>query len=193
MYERTTPPTLQAIPTTDLQLVLGLDGACDYQLLSMYVMEATDFVEMHYRTAVMQQEWTLTLDGWTDERAYRAGGPHGYISLEWPPASSVVEVTYEDSDQNQQTWDNFRAVLSRKRGKLMPYSVDRWPSVSGAVGCISIRFQTGYTSQADVPLGVARTIRDVAQHRYEHECLPSTDWMQALDCQMSGYAARAYA
>lgn len=193
MYERTTPPTLQAIPTTDLQLVLGLDSACDYQLLSKYIIEATDFVEMHYRVSVMQQSWTLTADSWADERCWRPGSDHGYIALEWSPVTSVTSVTYEDGNQNSQTWDNYRLVLGRKRSKLMPYLVDSWPAVSGAVGCVSIEYQCGYTSQSDVPLGVQRTIRDVAQHRYEHECLPTDDWMRALDIQMVGYAARVYA
>lgn len=180
---------------TSLQATLGLSDNCDYELLAAYIREATDFVEMLYSVAVMTQRWTITADGWFDQRHYRpVEYGYGYIAIERPPFASIVKVDYIDGDQVSQEWTDYHLVTGGMRAKLQPRQDKNWPAdiVANQLGSVTIEFICGVATQEEVPPGVARTIRDVAQHRYEHDCLPTKEWMDALTCQMTGYAAGVY-
>ena len=195
MYAKTQPATKPALPVKDLRKVLGIHHTDDDSLLKDYIAEATSMVERLYSISVMDQEWTITADGWFDERHYRrlAYG-YGFISLEKVPFGSITRIGYDTADQADVEWTEYRLVSNGyHRAKLQPMYTDQWPLLPNMAGTVRIVYRTGVASADLVEPGVRQTIRDIAQYNYDHDCPPSDDWVKALSYQMAWNAAGAYA
>ena len=149
----------------------------------------------------MTQQWTITADGWYDTDHHRQRYPYGtagtlgFISLEKPPFSQMIKVDYVDGDGMSVEWTDYHLItMGDRRTRLEPKANEVWPSLQvGQSGSVVIVYETGVADQSLVPPRVAGSIRDISEHRYEHGCLPSEEWYHALDQQMAGYSARAYA
>jgi uncharacterized phiE125 gp8 family phage protein len=79
--------------------------------------------------------------------------------LDFPPLNEVLEVTYYDANNEQQTLDAEDYIVSKPYlGKGSIQAIDQWPETYCRPDAVTIRFQAGYET---VPNDVKRVLLQV--------------------------------
>lgn len=132
------------------------------------------------RTVTINQRYAMTLD--------RLTGP---LYLPYPPALSLVSITYYDGDNAQQTLSDGELVFARIGKSALRFN-DGLPSTYDRIDAVTITWDAGYTSTipADLRLAIMYQL-DLAfdNDLEEKEAMAIQD---AYERKISGYEPGTY-
>lgn len=148
----TTAPTIEPVSLDDARVHLRLDPDDHAQdaYLETLITAARESVEAHTSRALINQTWTLKLDGFP--------GSDGLV-LPRAPLSSVTSLSYVDDDGATQVWASSNYVVSAPSGPRPPagrlwlaYDIS-WPTgVRSQRDSVIVVFVAGYgATAASVP------------------------------------------
>jgi uncharacterized phiE125 gp8 family phage protein len=128
------------------ELRMESDETDQDSLIESWIAGITDEAEHYTGRAMVNQEWRLKLDAFTDE-----------IKLPKPPVTSILCVKYYDPDGILQTLDPAKYELDKDVEPciLRPAIGEAWPSTYARTGAVIIDFACGYgADDTAVPAGI---------------------------------------
>lgn len=117
-----------------------------------------EYAEHFLGRAIIEQTRELRIDGF----------PVGELALGTPPVSSVVSVTYVDTDGDEQAFTDFEANLDDYRPAIRPLSGKTWPATKDVYEAVRVRFVCGYgPGPSSLQDGLRRAVKMLAAEMYE--------------------------
>lgn len=182
----TTAPTLWPVSLAAAKQQLRI--ACDDDDLMLWnddasnpglVQLATRYLEQRWNVSFLTQTWTLSLDGWYDQRYWREGeyikayrsmfggrtligdilnvggvGRVGAIYLPRPPLASVSSIKYYDANGVLQTLATtvYEVDTYNQPGRIALQAFQIWPfpQIGKVQDAVRIEFVSGFTSTANL-------------------------------------------
>lgn len=159
----TTAPTSEPITLTEVKAQLNIDLDTDDTLLTMYITAARQYAEQMTGLALIDQTWTLTMDGWPGQNEdwwdgvrdghinmLRTSGRPSNILIPRYPLQSVSTITADGVAVT--IADTFIVDDQQKPGRLVIKSGATWPVVLENANGVVIEYVAGYGDAADVPM-----------------------------------------
>lgn len=103
------------------------------RLLTGYIIAARDWVERYTGHILKRRTMTQTLDRF----------PCSYIELQWRPIVSVDSIAYTDTDEADQAFEDFTAMLGRDPVRIYEAPSASWPSTLSN-SAVTVTFTAGY-------------------------------------------------
>ncbi|MEP0708186.1 MAG: head-tail connector protein [Parvibaculum sp.] len=153
-------PAAEPVSLAEARAHLKLDATEEDALLGALVTAARTLLEAETRRAFLTQRWQLTLDEW----------PAGALALPLAPVASVIAVKVAAMSGAMIAIDpGFYEVdakgepprLAAKRGQA-------WPMPATRLAGISVDFEAGYGTAADVPMPLRQAVLLLAAHWFEN-------------------------
>ena len=147
---------------------MRVDTDAEYALIASLVTAAREHAEAFTRRALLEQTWTLTLDG------FPAG--HQPLLLPKPPLIDLTSVSYVSAvDGSTQTWpaDDYAVATPggpyADFGSLRPAYGESYPAdVRDQANAVTVTFVAGYgASASDVPAAVVQALRLLVSHWFD--------------------------
>ncbi len=131
----------------------------DSDLVAELIRAATDEAEEFMSRSLITRTYRLDLDAFSK-----------VIILPRPPAISVEEIAYVDTDGATQTLDpeNYTfASGSRWESRILPAPGKSWPATLDYPGAVTVTFKAGYgNSFASIPAAIRLAILETVATRY---------------------------
>jgi uncharacterized phiE125 gp8 family phage protein len=136
-----TPPVVQPVSLEETKRHLRIDFDDSDDLISLYILAATQHCEQYTGRAFVDQTWELTIDSF----------PTNEIRLTKPPLIEVVSIKYDDTNGDEQTLDptEYTVDASGEFGWVVPN--DTWPTPFDGINAVRIQYRAGYAESADSP------------------------------------------
>ncbi len=150
-YLRSIGPSERCLSVESLKRAIRLsldDDALDETLL-MYIDASTGQVEHDTSMALLTQEWVYGRDAWN--RLYR------FFEIPKRPVTEIVEITYFDSDNEQQTFPDESYRLDLARNQVVLQTNFDWPATQRD-GQIEVTFLAGYDTPSNVPAELIQAV-----------------------------------
>jgi uncharacterized phiE125 gp8 family phage protein len=153
-------PAAEPVSLAEARAHLKLDATDEDALLGALVTAARTLLEAETRRAFMTQSWRLTLDEW----------PAGALALPLAPVAGVTAVKVAALSGAMIEMDpGFYEVdakgepprIAAKRGQA-------WPMPATRLAGISVDFEAGYGTAADVPMPLRQAVLLLASHWFEN-------------------------
>lgn len=156
-----TPPAAEPITLTEAKAHLRVDIPDDDTLINSLIVSARQYAEMVTRRALITQTWRLLLDEFPTENTI-------YIPL--PPLSAVSSVTYYDLNNTQQTMPSADYIVDTdsQPGRIVLADGKNWPAIYNRPNAVSIQFDAGYGTAANVPQPIKQAMLLMIGHWYEN-------------------------
>lgn len=184
-HARTTDPATEPVTATELDTFLRGDGAleaAESDFLDSLIASAREYVERHTRRALINQTWTLMLDGWPasgDKMGWWDGVREGAMSMgqarsvELPmaPLVSVTSIKTFAQDNTETTFNSSNYYLNTLStpGEIILNDGTVWPTFTRSRNGIEIVYVAGYGANAtDVPSPLRTAVKQLAGHWYEN-------------------------
>ena len=139
-----TPDSIQsAVSTSQVKTHLRVETYEDDALIEALAITATSMAEHELNRALITQTLTLVVDGF----------PLKNLQLQRPPVQSVASIKYLDTDGLLQTVSpqSYRLI----KDPIAPYITSTaWPQGSE----VTVEYEAGYGTQADVPVQIKQWI-----------------------------------
>jgi uncharacterized phiE125 gp8 family phage protein len=158
----TSPPATEPVSLAEAKAHLRVPHADDDATISTLIIAARRAAEARTGLALINQGWSLWLDGWPCTTT---------VSLGLAPVSAIADIVAFSEDGTPATYDPAHYYLdgvSRPgRAVLRP---DRLPPLAGRrVNGIEIRFTAGFGAAASaVPQDLKQALLLVIAHWFEH-------------------------
>jgi uncharacterized phiE125 gp8 family phage protein len=159
----TTAPTIEPVTLAEAKAFCRVDTNDDDSLFATLIRAARLHAEKHQQRALINQTWTLVLDGLYEP-----------IELPYPPLSSVTTLKYLDSAGDQQTLSSATYTVStdHEPGRITLAYGKSWPTLRGVVDQVEIAYVAGYGATPDtVPHETRLAILQLVSHWYVHRGL----------------------
>lgn len=155
-----THPTVEPVSIEEQKRHSRISGNSDDAYLFGLIVAARHHVESFLNRAIITQ---------TLEQRYDHGF-EGCFYLPRPPLIAVDHVKYLDGNGDLQTLstDIYTVDTYSEPGRVMLAYGKSWPAVRDVENNITIRFQCGYGSVANVPKAIRLGIMWLVDHWYEH-------------------------
>jgi uncharacterized phiE125 gp8 family phage protein len=129
------------------------DDETEMAYLGSLIAVATDYIENRRSEALLDQEWTMTLDSFP-------GFSRG-LKIPRPPLQTITSITYTDTQGATQTLDSslYRVLATSRPGEVHPVYGTTWPSTLPDAGVVTVVFQAGYETAADVSEGLKQAAK----------------------------------
>lgn len=151
------PPATEPVSLADAKTHCRVDHATEDALLASLIQTARELVETMTGRALVTRTLELRIDRWAT-----------LLYLPYPPAISVVQITY--TDVAGATAALPPTAYSLRNGVIPAYvrlDVTQRPSVELARdGAIAIRYQAGYGAAEDVPKPLIQAMLLLIGHWY---------------------------
>lgn len=164
---RTGAPAASAVLLADAKAHLRVTGTAEDSLLEAYIAAAVLHVEEVSGRALVDQEWTMTLD------AFPAG--NGPIVIPRPPLTAITSITYVDSDGATQTLSagDYLVDDASEPGAVTPAYDVSWPVTRTQRGAVTVVFTAGVEAPEDesaplIPEPIRQAILLLVGHFYEN-------------------------
>jgi len=131
--------------------------------LGSLVSVATDYIEDSRSEALLDQQWTMTLDHFP--------GVSAPIRLPRPPLRSVASITYVDTQGVTRTLapSAYRVLNAALPGEIHPVYGTTWPSTLMDAASVTVTYRAGYgTTPGDVPSSLRQACKILAATWFEH-------------------------
>lgn len=158
-------PTLWPIGAYDLGRHLDLDSLTtdDANYIEELVPAAFEMVERDCQRAIVSRNWVLKMDSF----------PSDEIELRMPPVSTVVSITYVDSDGDSQTLSSsvYETDLASAPARIVLGEGQSWPEAACVPNAVTVTFTAGY-ADGDLPFTLKQACLLAAGSLY-YRCDPS--------------------
>lgn len=133
----------EPVTLAQLKAQCRIDTSDDDAVLTLAIAAARAAAENYTGTAIVTQTWDQTLDAF----------PAAEIELLKPPVTSITSVSYVDTAGANQVLSAaaYRLDDSTFPGWLLPAFDAEWPETQDQANAVTIRYVTGYASEAAVP------------------------------------------
>lgn len=157
---RTTDATTEPVSTADAKLFLRITDETTDAEVEALVKAARMRVENECEIALINQTWTLKMDGFPD-----------LIELPRPPLSSVTSITYVDGDGTTQTLSSsvYTVDTTSRPGRVYLAYGQSWPTTRSVRHAVTVTYVAGYGSAASsVPAPLVHAVKILAAHYHEN-------------------------
>lgn len=152
---RTAAPTTPLLTLDEVRVHVRVDeDETELAYLGSLVAVATDYIENRRSEALLDQQWTMTLDHFP--------GFSGGLRIPRPPLRSITSIQYVDTQGATQTLDSslYRVLQGSRAAEVHPIYGTTWPSTLPDPGVVTVVFRAGYgTTPADVPEGLKQAAK----------------------------------
>lgn len=147
----TTPPGAGAVTLEEAKAHLRVTHTEEDELIARLAKAATAEAEKFTRRSILQQGWTLTLDG------FPAGSAP--IELPRPPVTAVGSLVYDDGDGGTDLAAEHVLIPDPVTPRVQPPAGAEWPAGIDGVGSVRIAYTAGYAAaSADLPEDLRQAI-----------------------------------
>jgi uncharacterized phiE125 gp8 family phage protein len=171
-----TPPAAEPVSLAEAKLHLRVDFDEDDALIQALISAARHAAEMLTQRQLVTARWRMVLDSFPG--CGLMGVPAGQsftlpghaILLTKSPVTSVVEIRYLDMAGIWQVMPaaNYTVDNACEPGRITPVFGQIWPIALPQIGAVSVIFDAGYGSAADVPEGLKSWIKLRLGSLYAH-------------------------
>lgn len=171
-----TPPAAEPISLAEVKLHLRVDFDEDDALIQALISAARQAAEMLTQRQLVTARWRMVLDSFPG--CGLMGVPAGQtftlpghaILIPKSPLQSVVEIRYLDMAGIWQVMPatNYTVDNACEPGRITPVFGQIWPIALPQIGAVSVIFDAGYGSAADVPEGLKSWIKLRLGSLYAH-------------------------
>jgi len=150
-------PTTEPLTLLEVKNHLRIDGNYDDALLGSFITSARMYFESQCEISIASQEILLALD-YFDDIVYLPRGP----------VQSVEDISYADSENNQQFMDDWIEDLVSNPARVTPAFGQSWPATAEVVNAVQISYTTGYSTPSMVPKLLKSGMLFYVSHLYEN-------------------------
>jgi uncharacterized phiE125 gp8 family phage protein len=171
-----TPPAAEPVSLAEAKLHLRVDFDEDDALIQALISAARQAAEMLTQRQLVTARWRMVLDSFPGPSLM--GVPVGQtftlpghaILLTKSPVTSVVEIRYLDMAGIWQVMPaaNYTVDNACEPARITPVFGQIWPIALPQIGAVSVIFDAGYGSAADVPEGLKSWIKLRLGSLYAH-------------------------
>jgi len=171
-----TPPAAEPVSLAEAKLHLRVDFDEDDALIQALISAARQAAEMLTQRQLVTARWRMVLDSFPGPSLM--GVPSGQtftlpghaILLTKSPVTSVVEIRYLDMAGIWQVMPaaNYTVDNACEPARITPVFGQIWPVALPQIGAVSVTFDAGYGSAADVPEGLKSWIKLRLGSLYAH-------------------------
>lgn len=139
-----TPPGAEPITLAEGKAHLRVTVTDEDTLINSLIVAARSRAETFLRRALMTQTWDYVLDCF----------PAWAIEVPRPPLAVLTSVKYLEASAGVLTTlaaSEYRVDLSSQPGRVTPEIGKVWPVTYDVINAVTVRFDAGYTSAANVP------------------------------------------
>ena len=145
-----TPPQIEPIDLDEVKKHIRFTPTTEDTLLDTYIAMARQYFEQYTGLALIDQTRETRIE------AFPGGANTSDLAIELlrPPLIAVDSVVYDDGDGVEQTFDAsaYGVNILSAPYRSVVYPVSSWPSSSGLLGSVRIRYTAGFGSHpGDVP------------------------------------------
>ena len=171
-----TPPAAEPVSLAEAKLHLRVDFDDDDALIQALISAARQAAEMLIQRQLVTARWRMVLDSFPGPSLM--GVPAGQtftlpghaILLTKSPVASVVEICYLDLAGVSQFMPSAHYTVDKacEPARITPVFGQIWPVALPQIGAVSVTFDAGYGSAADVPEGLKSWIKLRLGSLYAH-------------------------
>lgn len=171
-----TPPAAEPVSLAEAKLHLRVDFDEDDALIQALISAARQAAEMLTQRQLVTARWRMVLDSFPG--CGLMGVPAGQtftlpghaILLTKSPVASVVEICYLDLAGVSQFMPSAHYTVDKacEPARITPVFGQIWPVALPQIGAVSVTFDAGYGSAADVPEGLKSWIKLRLGSLYAH-------------------------
>lgn len=171
-----TPPAAEPVSLAEAKLHLRVDFDEDDALIQALISAARQAAEMLTQRQLVTARWRMVLDSFPG--CGLMGVPAGQtftlpghaILLTKSPVTSVVEICYLDMAGVSQVMPSAHYAVDKacEPARITPVFGQIWPVALPQIGAVSVTFDAGYGSAADVPEGLKSWIKLRLGSLYAH-------------------------
>ena len=191
---RTTDAASEPITSAEAKSHMRVDHNADDTLIAALIKAARQYLEEISGRALINQTWTLKLDGFpgcgkdrrnisplytSDRYRWRSQLP---IILPRAPLSSVSSIAYVDEDGASQTWGSSNYVVDSagEPGAVYPAEGVEYPDTDDRPNAVTVTYVAGYGAAASaVPQPIKQALLLLVAQWYEHREVSLVGTMQA--------------
>lgn len=160
------PPAAEPVSLAEAKLHLRVDFSDDDALITALIAAARQAAETITGRQLVTARWRLVLDAFPGPSlmGVPAGRPFtlpGHaILIPKVPVRAIVSIDYLDMGGQQQTMPaaHYAADLACEPARVTPVFGQIWPITLPQIAAVSVTFDAGYGTAADVPQGIKRWI-----------------------------------
>jgi len=171
-----TPPAAEPVSLAEAKLHLRVDFDEDDALIQALISAARQAAEMLTQRQLVTARWRMVLDSFPGSGLM--GVPAGQtftlpghaILIPKSPLQSVVEIRYLDMAGVSQVMPSAHYTVDKacEPARITPVFGQIWPVALPQIGAVSVTFDAGYGSAADVPEGLKSWIKLRLGSLYAH-------------------------
>ncbi len=171
-----TPPAAEPVSLAEAKLHLRVDFDEDDALIQALISAARQAAEMLTQRQLVTARWRMVLDSFPGPSMM--GVPAGQtftlpghaILIPKSPLQTVVEIRYLDMAGIWQVMPaaNYTVDNACEPARITPVFGQIWPVALPQIGAVSVTFDAGYGSAADVPEGLKSWIKLRLGSLYAH-------------------------
>ena len=164
------PPAADPVSLEEASQFLRLAEDSDAPTVERLIRSASHHVEEITRRCFVSRTIEARFDAWPCQDLRRPDIPPDLILPSASPLASVERVTYVDTDGAVQTLatDVYRVEAHREPGRLRLAFNRDWPNVRADREVITVRYDAGYGTDADVPDTAKTAILMLVAHWFEN-------------------------
>ena len=152
-----TPPTTEPLTLSEVKSHLRIDGNYDDVLLNSCITSARMFFESQCEISIASQELLLALDSFDD-----------IVYLPRGPVQSVEDISYADSENNQDSMADWIEDLVSNPARITPAFSQSWPATAEVVNAVQVSYTAGYSTAELVPKLLKSGMLFYVAHLYEN-------------------------
>lgn len=171
-----TPPAAEPVSLAEAKLHLRVDFDEDDALIQALISAARQTAEMLTQRQLVTARWRMVLDSFPS--CGLMGVPAGQtftlpghaILIPKSPMQSVLEIRYLDMAGVSQVMPSAHYTVDKacEPARITPVFGQIWPVALPQIGAVSVSFDAGYGSAADVPEGLKSWIKLRLGSLYAH-------------------------
>ena len=171
-----TPPAAEPVSLAEAKLHLRVDFDEDDALIQALISSARQAAEMLTQRQLVTARWRMVLDSFPG--CGLMGVPAGQtftlpghaILIPKSPLQSVLEIRYLDMAGVSQVMPSAHYTVDKacEPARITPVFGQIWPVALPQIGAVSVTFDAGYGSAADVPEGLKSWIKLRLGSLYAH-------------------------
>jgi uncharacterized phiE125 gp8 family phage protein len=171
-----TPPAAEPVSLAEAKLHLRVDFDEDDALIQALISAARQAAEMLTQRQLVTARWRVVLDSFPG--CGLMGVPAGQtftlpghaILIPKSPLQSVLEICYRDMAGVSQVMPSAHYTVDKacEPARITPVFGQIWPVALPQIGAVSVTFDAGYGSAADVPEGLKSWIKLRLGSLYAH-------------------------